>query len=65
MSVKAFREPKTETIHADLNSADETVGHYYFLDLGSAVVKYYRPVGRFINGFVAPAPERWMRISMA
>lgn len=31
MSIKKFREPKGETIHDDLNSANEVVGRYFFV----------------------------------
>jgi hypothetical protein len=60
-----FRQPLTETIHADMNSADEVVGHYFHVEAGRAVLKYYRPTGSRIDGFLAPDPTRYMLVSMA
>ena len=61
-----FRAPKGETIHNDLNSADEVVGQYFYVEFGTrSALKYYRPTGTRIDGFLAPDPTRFMLVSMA
>ncbi len=69
MSIKKFREPKGETIHDDLNSANEVVGRYFFVQRAGerSALKYYKPAPGVttIDGFTAPDPTRWMLLSMA